>query len=216
MGEFKNPPGALTSKGPVSVMWHEVSGYTNDKGAKREIKVSQLHVAGAGKLKHGNVEGAIDLGTGGVEGHVGKGGLGYAAQMSGAQMSGKVSSASETAEARAAFYNGALSADMLAGTDGRRTGVYCGATAQASLFEAQVDSSSTYSLPDLVPGLSGYDIKIGKTVGWSFESVGAAGGAGAYHDANDQRYHATGLIDIELLLGFKFGFDVSIGKKSPA
>ncbi len=88
--------------------------------------------------------------------------------MSGAQVSGKVSNGSETAEARAAFYNGALSMDMLAGTDGRRTGVYCGATAQVSLFEAQADSSSTYSLPDLVPGLGDYDIKIGKTVGWSF------------------------------------------------
>ncbi len=213
VGEVKKS-GALQSKGPVSVMWREVSGYTNDKGAKGEIKASQVHVEGAGKLKNANVEGAIDLGTGGVEGHIGKGGFGYGAQMSGAQVSGKVSNGSETAEVRAAFYNGALSMDMLAGTDGRRTGVYCGATAQVSLFEAQADSSSTYSLPDLVPGLGDYDIKIGKTVGWSFGSAGAAGGAGAYHDAKDDRYHATGLIDIELLEGFKFGFDISVGKKT--
>ncbi len=103
---------------------------------------------------------------------------------------------------------GGLNVDMLAGSDGTRTGYYQGATAQLTGAEGQVDRKRSYNF-------WGYDVEVNDTTGASAGSVGAAYGGGAYHDSRDDRVHIVGLLDVDALIGAKLGFDISFKKSAP-
>jgi uncharacterized Zn-binding protein involved in type VI secretion len=205
-------PGSFSNSGQVKgspsagLLWGQHSGYKNADGEQDSYQGSVGHLQGEKKIGDTTFSGTANAYTGGIEGHKGSGGQGATAGGSVYNAQGQMTDKDGSSlSASGGLGNANANYDYLLGSDGRRTGVGLGAVAQASVGEGQLDSTEVYKLP------YGYDIKIKKTGGLSYESIGAAGAAGAYKDKADNRYHLMGLLDAEFIIGAKLGFDVSLG-----
>ncbi len=195
-------------EGGVGIL--DVEGYDNADGSAITIKGTGVRLAGSGKVD-GLAEGSAKSEVGSLEVKMNKGkqAIGGSAQWSTVAVEGSVTGPNNSKIlAKGSAGNAQFGLDLLAGKDGRRTGVAIGGAAQISLAEGQVELSDEIDLP------FGYSIRRTKTLGASKGSLGAVASGGVYHDAADDRLHANFLFDIEALVGIKFGEDVSFGKKS--
>ncbi len=209
-GSFEKK-GAVVGDGDAGFLWGQVSGYSNEDGAQGIAKGSAEHVEGKTTVGGTTLAGSADGLTGTAEGHIGTGSVGASAQGSVVTVQGSATDAQgNKIGGQGGLFNAQGGGDVLLGTDGRRTGVALGGSAQLSVAEGQVDGTSVYNIP-----FTDYTFNVGTTVGGSVGSVGVAANAGAYHDAADDRFHLTGMIDIEAVIGAKLGLDLSIGKKAP-
>jgi len=189
-------------------LYGQHSGYANEYGGQEQVKGSGYHAAGNTQLGNATASGSVDLFTASGEGHYGMGSGGVSAQGSVAAAQGALNTPDgQKVGASGGLLNAQAGVDAVLGTDGRRTGVVLGASAQASLAEGQIDSTSAYGIP-----FTDYSINVGASVGAAAGSIGAGAMGGAYHDAQDDRYHLTGKGDIKIWAGGSIGLDISFGK----
>lgn len=213
------PPGSFSEKGAVvgdnnvGFLVGEYSGYENADGGQHQVKGSLERLGGTYTAPDGSTaSGSIDGVTATGEVHYGDNAIGASATGNVVAAQGKVSTADgNSAGASGGLLNAGAGFDLLAGSDGRRTGIALGGSAQASVAEGQVDSVKVIPIP-----FTDYTINAGSTVGGSVGSVGGAANAGAYHDAADDRVHLAGMIDIEVVIGAKLGMDISFGRAAGA
>ncbi len=216
-GTIDDKEGAVVGTKKAGILFGKKSGFSNDEGAARTVQGSVVHSEGETKIGGTTFTGSTDTLGGTAEAHAGKGGFapgGAGASASGSAFSAKGKAANADGSSVAAsggIGNVQVGGDILAGSDGRRTGFAMTGAAQASIVEGQVDTTTT-TIP--IP-FTNSNVQIGTTVGGSAGSVGAAGTAGAFHDKADNRYHGVGMLDIELMLGLKAGFDISFGQNAP-
>ncbi|MEO7265751.1 MAG: PAAR domain-containing protein [Ferruginibacter sp.] len=216
-GTIPDEQGQVVGKKNAGILFGKKSGFSNDEGAARTVQGSVVHSEGETKIGGTTFTGSTDTLGGTAEAHAGKGGFapggaGASAGVSGFSAKGKAANADGSSiAASGGVGNANVGGDILAGSDGRRTGFAMAGSAQASVVEGQVDTTSTkIAIP-----FTNSNVQFGTTVGGSAGSVGAAGQVGAFHDKADNRYHGTGMLDIELMLGAKLGFDISFGANDP-
>ena len=204
-------PGPTT--GTAGLLYGQHSGYHNADGDQDSVRGSVAHAGGTVTNADGSsMSGQADLYTGTAEVHAGSGGGGASASVAAAQGQVKVTDAQgNSSGASGGLLNANAGAEAVLGSDGRRTGMMLGLSAQASVAEGQLDHTEVYHIP-----FTEYTINVGQTVGGSFESVGGAASVGAYHDAADDRVHLAGMIDIEVVIGAKLGLDISFGRAASA
>jgi uncharacterized Zn-binding protein involved in type VI secretion len=206
-------PGSFSNSGQVAgspnagLLWGQHSGYKNANGQQDILTGSVGHLQGEKKIGDTTFSGSANAYTGTLEGHEGKGGQGATAGGSVYNAQGQMTNKDGSSQsASGSIGNANANYEYFLGDDGRRTGVGVGAVAQASVAEGQIDSTDVYKLP------FGYDLKVKKTGGLSYESIGAAAATGLYKDKADNRHHFMWMLDAEFLIGGKAGMDVSFGK----
>lgn len=212
-------PGSFSEKGAVAgdnetgFLVGEYSGYDNADGAQHQVKGSMERLGGTYNAPDGSsISGSIDGVTATGELHYGQGSAGSNVSGNVVAGQGKVTGADGSSTgASGGLLNAGAGFDMLAGSDGRRTGVALGGSVQASVAEGQVDTVKVIPIP-----FTDYTINAGGTLGGSLSSVGVAANAGAFHDAADDRVHIAGMIDIEVVIGAKLGMDISFGRAAGA
>lgn len=214
-GAFTPKEGALVGTPNAGAGFTKTGGFSNADGEAREGQASVARVAGEKKIGGSTVSGSIDAGTVKGEANAGKGnaftpgGAGASASASGVAAQGKITNENgSSVGGSVGVANASAGGTALVGSDGRRTGVLFAGGAQASLVQGQADSVAVYNIP-----FTNQNLQVGTTVGGSAGSIGGEGAIGAFHDKADNRHHAVGLIDLELLLGIKFGMDISFGSK---
>lgn len=227
-GSFEPESGSLLGRGGYNddsnrvnsgFFYGEHTGFENSEGDAHAVKGSFVHLDGSHSFGEegdlGTLTWSADglTGSGEVHGSNVNHGESGGASAGVSVVSGRVAYTDPNGSSlggSGGLFNASAGVDTLMGTDGRRTGIALGATAQASVAEGQVDIVSVFRIP-----FTNYSLNIGETIGGSVGSVGGAGALGAYHDAADNRYHLMGMVDIEVVLGFKLGLDISFGQAPP-
>lgn len=206
-----NKEKTMSGSGQAGFGYTQESGHTNDTGFNRTGKFSGQHETYTREDGQGNkITANYDAGTVTAEGYGGIGAGGVGAQ--GSVVKGDVTvsnAAGDSTGVQGGLFNGQIGAGALIGTDGRRTGIGASASAQVSVAEGQVDSTTVYNIP-----FTDYTIRTVDTLGGSVGSLGAAASAGIYHDALDDRFHINGMLDAKVTAGLKIGMDISFGKKA--
>jgi uncharacterized Zn-binding protein involved in type VI secretion len=198
-----------TEKGGLG--YEQESGHNNEYGLQRGNKVSAQHeTATWGDPNKTKVVVNYDAGTITTDRYAGPvaGGVG----IQGSVVKADVTLSDEQGNSsgvQGGLLNSQANVGTLLGTDGRRTGIGLSASAQVSAAEGQVDTANVINVP-----FTDYSIKVAPTLGGSLGSVGAAGSAGIYHDALDDRFHINALADAKVVAGLKIGIDISFGKKN--
>lgn len=216
-GTIKDEEGAVLGTKNAGILYGKKSGYSNSEGASRAVQGSVGHTEGESKIGGATFTGSADFYGGNAEAHAGSGGIapggvGASAGVSAVSAKGKVTTADGSSiGASGGVGNAQVAGDILVGSDGRRTGFAMTGAAQISGAEGQVDSTtSRIGIP-----FTNYNVQLGSTIGGSAGSAGAAGQVGAFHDKADNRYHGMGMVDVEVLIGVKLGFDLSFGENAP-
>jgi uncharacterized Zn-binding protein involved in type VI secretion len=101
--------------------------------------------------------------------------------------------------------------NALAGYDGHRVGVVAYGRAGAQMASGSVAEERGIPIP-----FTNWSIDIKGKLSGSVGSVGIGGGAGAYWDMDESRFHLMGLLRGEFLAGLGLNLDISIGKKFQA
>lgn len=212
-------PGAITpEQGSLyaesehgGILYGQHTGYENEYGQSDQVRGSVEHLEGQTQIGGYTIAGSFDGLTGTGEYHSGYGSLGSSAGAS--VISGQASISDEKGNRLAGsggLFNASAGVDTLLGTDGRRTGIAAGISAQASVAEGQIDETNVYRIP-----FTDYTVNTTTTLGGAALGVGGQAAGGAYHDAADDRFHVMGLVDLEVVIGAKLGLDVSFGRMAP-
>ncbi len=209
--------GAALGDGDVGLGTYEYETQETDShaSAQGEVNIAKAEgetslFDGAVKVKgsqkfgtaKGNAAGGMDQGMGGSAG----------AEASTATTSVEIgnSDGSQKLGGKATGPNAEANADLLLGSDGKRTGVAFGGKAGAAV--AGAEGSYSYTIP--VP-FTDSTVNLKGSVGGTAGSIGGGAGAGLYHDSADDRYHGTFMLDIEVLLGVALNIDASVGSSTP-
>lgn len=211
-GSLVGVEGNDKGKNSAGVLWGQAKPYTNDYGARGEVEGSLVHAGGETDTPIGQIGGAVDFGNVAGEAHAGLASAGASGEATLLRFRGKWETSEENpvfvgAEGDAKFLTAEAKADVLLGTDGRRTGIGVGLGAEAAEVKGTVSGKAGFRIP-----FTNYTFGVKITGGGSLGSVGAGGEAGIYHDREDDKYHAMIGGGLAALIGIKVSLDFMIGK----
>jgi len=215
-GAYKTEQEGIERGDNVTLLANSSSGYNNASGSQDSIQGSLTDVHGKADVLGRNWESHYRLGAVSAETHSSSGtsiaSTGYTSEASAGHI--QVQSTPdqrETDTLTVKAFTANAGYDFLAGNDGRRTGLAMGISAEAAVLDVQYDDEEEYEIP-----FTGFSVKLRATGGLSGGSVGVQAGAGAYHDAQDNRVHVNAVGGLELEVGAKLGLDISVGLAAPA
>jgi uncharacterized Zn-binding protein involved in type VI secretion len=214
-GNLVGVKGKEEGKNAAGVLWGQVTGDANWFGARGEVEGSVIHAAGETDSPVGKFSGAIDQGNVKGEAHIGLMGAGASgeANVIKAKVSWETSQENPVyagVEGEAKVLTASAKADVLMGTDGRRTGIGVGLGASAGSVKGDAKVSGGVKIP--IPFTNKAITVGGKgTFGASAGSVGAGGEAAVFHDSHDNKIHGKIGGELAALVGLKLDLEVILG-----